>query len=203
MDPYLVLAFVLLVFVLLFGGLTLLRREPLSARFAAETLLVGGAILGLSWLLRRPWSPVLFFVILYLVAMRARLVTEVANLLAQRGRLPAALRLYELALRLATDSATRATVRVNQGAALLLGRRLPLAIAALQEALAGPGLGIKQEAACHYNLGLAYLRQGETGLGQAELREVGELLPGSIYARHAELALRSRSEGGEAPPPQA
>ncbi len=192
MDRYLLLLLVLLLFILFFGSLSLLRREALSSRFAFETLLVGGLILGAARALQAPPSPILFFVVLYVLGMRARLLVEVANALARRGRLAAASRVYAVAFRLATSRTDRGIVLANQGAALLLAAQLAEAIAVLQQALApASGLGIKQEAASRCNLGLAYLRRGETGLGRVQLHEVIDLLPGSIYAQRARQALQA------------
>ena len=123
MDPYLVLLAALLLYVLVFGGLSLLRREPLSARFAIEALVVGGVILAF-------------------------------------GR-------------------------------LLVGGRVPEAITVLQEVLQHTGsLGIKLEATSRYNLGMAYLKQGQVGRARAQLTEAAELLPGSVCARQARRALK-------------
>ncbi len=203
MSPYLVPLLVLLLFVLLLGVLSLLRREPLSARAAAEVLAFGGGVILLCWLLRLRLDPVLLFALIYLVAMRARLVVEVANALARRSQLRQALRLYGLASRLAPDGPTYLTVLANQGAALLLARRLPEAVTVLQQALERPGLGAKAEAACRYNLGLAYTRQGERGLAQAQLEQVAGLLPGSPFARQAGRVLEAlRSEPRESSPPE-
>lgn len=190
MNPYLVLVLVMLLFILLWGSLSLLRREPLSARLAIEALLFGGVILGVGGLLQSPPAPVLFFVALYVFTMRVRLLVDIGNALARRGRLAAASHVYMLALRIATVPADRLIVLANEGAALLLGGQVPEAIAVLQEVLApGASPGIKLEAACRCNLGLAYLRQGQLGLGRGQLREAIDLLPGSIYAQRARHAL--------------
>ncbi len=194
-GPYVVLAGVLLLFILVFGGLSLLRREPAPVHFAVESLITGAVILGACWVAQAPPTPLLFFAVLYLLMMRARLLVDVANVLARRGRLGASLRLYGLALRVATDRATRGMVLANEGAALLLGGRVAEAIGALEQALSW-GLGRKVEAATRCNLGLAYLRQGEAGRGRAQLGQAQELLPGSIYAERARLALQQADGDG-------
>ena len=200
MDPYLVLVFVLLLFVLVVGGLRLVRREPLSSRHAGEILAIGAVLLGLARLLGIS-SPVLFFVVLYLVSMRVRLLVDVGNKLAMSRRSEAASRLYGLALRLAVNPLERLIVGVNQGAALLHEGRVAEAIAVLEGVVSSPSsLGIKLEAACRCNLGLAYLRQGQVGRGRAQLQETIDLLPGSIYARRAYLALQQLE--GPAPEPR-
>ena len=132
--------------------------------------------------------------------MRVRLLVDVGNRLAVSGRSEAAGRLYGLALRLASNSLDRLIVGANQGAALLHGGRVVEAIAVLERVVSSPSsLGIKLEAACRCNLGLAYLRQGQVGRGRAQLREAMDLLPGSIYALRAHLALQ-QFEGPAAEP---
>jgi tetratricopeptide (TPR) repeat protein len=190
MDPYLVLVLVLLLYILLVGGLSLLRREGLSARYAGELLLIGALLLGAARLVRVP-SPVVFFVALYLVSMRVRLLVDAGNRLAMGGRAAMAERMYGLALRLATNPLDRLIVGANRGAALLHRGQVPEAIASLEKVLSSsPALGLKLEAACRCNLGLAYLRQGQVGRGRAALWEAMDLLPGSVYARRAQMALQ-------------
>jgi tetratricopeptide (TPR) repeat protein len=191
MDPYLVLVFVLLLFVLLFAGMSLLRREPPSWRWAAEVLVSGAVILLAARAAQAPPSPLLFVVALYLLAMRVRILIDAGNLLASRGRLAAASRLYALALWLATSPTDRSAVWANQGAALLLAGQVPAATAILEKVLSSPlELGIKLEAACRCNLGLAYLREGRVGQGRAQLHEAADLLPGSVFSRRARFALQ-------------
>jgi hypothetical protein len=194
-HPYLVLLFVLLLFVLLFGLGSLLRREPLSGRWAVEVLLSGGVILLVARIAQAPPPPVLFFMALYLLTMRARLLIDAGNLLASRGRLSFASRLYALALRLATSPLERLMVLANQSIALLQTGHMATGIAALEGILSSPApLGAKLEAACRCNLGLAYVRQGQVGRGRALLHETVELAPASVYSSRALSALR-RLEG--------
>lgn len=201
MDPYLTLILVLLVFVLLQGGLSLLRREPLSGRQVTEALLAGVVILAIARLAGAPPPAVLFFIALYLLTMRARILVDIANSLARQGRVKVAGRLYDLALKLATVPVERLTVRANQGALLLQQGQVDQAVGVFEDVLKVPAaLGVRLEAACRCNLGLAYLRQGRVGLGRAQLHETVDLLPGSLYAQRARLALR-RLEAEE--PPQA
>ena len=191
MDPYLVLLAALLLYVLVFGGLSLLRREPLSARFAIEALVVGGVILAFGRAFQAPPSPILFCGAVYLLTMRVRLLVDLGSALAQGGRLRAAFRVYEVARRVAVDRTDRLIVSANQGAALLVGGRVPEAITVLQEVLQHTGsLGIKLEATSRYNLGMAYLKQGQVGRARAQLTEAAELLPGSVCARQARRALK-------------
>jgi tetratricopeptide (TPR) repeat protein len=191
MGPYWVLVFVLLVFVLLFAGMSLLRRERVSWHWVAETLLSGTIILLAGHVAQAPPPPLLFVLALYVLAMRVRLLVDAGNVFAARGRLAVASRLYALAHGLATNPLDRLIVRANQGAALLHAGQLAAATAALETALSSPAaLGIKLEAACRNNLGRAYLRQGQAGQGRAQLHEVLDLFPGSLFARCAQRALQ-------------
>jgi tetratricopeptide (TPR) repeat protein len=188
MDPYLLLVVELLLYVLVVGGLSLMRREAGAYRLAGEALAWGVVLLGLAWVLRMPW-PLLYLVALYLVTMRSRLLVELANALAAQRR-PAALGRDDLALRLAGNPVDRALVRVNQGAALLHSGQVAAAAELLRELLGRPGLGLRLEAACRCNLGLAWLRQGQTERARAELARAIDLMPGSPYAQAARFALR-------------
>jgi len=55
-------------------------------------------------------------------------------------------------------------------------------------------LGIKHEAACHYNLGVAYQRKGEMSQAVREFKTVLEVWPVSEYARRASMALERQSQ---------
>jgi len=195
MDPYLLLALVLLLFVLAAAGPSLLAKERMAWRQGVEILLWGGALLGAAWLTRIA-SPLLYLLALYLVTMRARLLVEVANALAMRGR-RGAQPLYALAGALALNPLDRAVVRVNQGAALLHTGQVAGATRVLEELLAGGQLGNRLGAACRYNLGLAHLRAGDCDGGCSLLRQAVDLMPGSIYAQRARLVLQRLAEADD------
>ncbi len=195
-----------LLFIVLFGGLSWLRREGLSGRFAVEALiltLIGG---GLTALTNFPTHPVAFLFVLYLVTMRARLLVDVGNLLAQRGQFAQADRLYTLAMRLWPDSASRLIVQVNQGVSCLQQGTLDEAIAVFKDVLqkAGQGyLGVRYEAAAHYNLGVAYRRKAMEAQATAEFNAVLDTWPVSEYARSARAALQhGRHKEKPAEPPR-
>jgi tetratricopeptide (TPR) repeat protein len=188
MDPYLLLVVVLLLYALAAAGPSLLGRERLAWGQVAEILLWGIVLLAVAWLARIA-SPLLYLLVLYLLTMRVRLVVEVANALAAR-RQPGAQPLYALAGALALNPMDRAIVRVNQGAALLHNGQVAQATGVLEGTLRGGRLGNRLGAACRCNLGLAYLRAGDRERGRALLRETVDLLPGSVYARRASIALR-------------
>lgn len=199
LDPYLLLLLVACLFVLAFGVLGFMRREGLSVQFAVETANLTAILVGGSWLIGLPLNPFLFLIILYLVTMRSRLVVDVANALVRRGRRDAAFRTYDLALALWPDAASRLIVQTNRGAALLHEGKVDDAIAGLEGVLSDSQrarLGIKYEAAAYYNLGYAYELKGEDALSVAQYNKAMEALPGSLYARAAQSALKRRKQQG-------
>lgn len=199
LDPYLLLLLVACLFVLAFGVLGFMRREGLSVQFAVETAILTAILIGGSWLIGRPLNPFLFLIILYLVTMRSRLVVDVANTLVRRGRKEAAFRTYDVAMALRPDDASRLVVQTNRGAALLHEGQVDDAVAALEGVLSDSQrarLGIKYEAAAYYNLGYAYELKGEEALSVAQYNNAMEALPGSLYARAAQSALKRRKQQG-------
>ncbi len=195
MNPVLLTPLVGLLYILIFGGLSLLRREGLSNQFALEGLAITAAAAFFSLATGIPLHPILFLVILYLVTMRARLLVDAGNFLASRGRREAALSIYGWALRLWPNRASRAVVLINRGVVELQQGRLEAAIGSLEEALRAREhgrLGLKYEAACRYNLGLAYGRSGRESEASRELNEVMDLFPTSIYGQQASRALQER-----------
>ncbi len=192
MHPTLLLLLVGLLYILVFGALAYFRREGLSLRFAYESLALTLLVCALS-LAGVDIPPVLFLLLLYLLTMRVRLLVDLGNLYARQGRFPFANRIYALAARLWPDAANRLIVRVNQGTARLQQGALDEAIAAFKEVLqeAGAGsLGLKYEAAAHYNLGLAYRRSGQETLAVGEFRRVLDVWPVSECARRAQACLK-------------
>jgi len=195
LDPYSLLLLEACLFVLAFGALAYVRREGLSVQFALESIVLTVVLVGGSWLAGRPMNPFLFLIVLYLVTMRARLVVDVANMLVRRNRHTFAFRLYDLALALRPDASSRLIVLSNRGAAQLYTGQVEEAIATLEGVLAArekSRLGLKYEAACRYNLGYAYEQKGDEVQSVAQYNEAIELLPGSLYARAAQAALKRR-----------
>jgi tetratricopeptide (TPR) repeat protein len=196
-DPYLLLLLIACLYALVYGGLGWVRREGLSIQFALEVAGLTALLVGGSWLAGFPLNPFLFLFLLYVITMRSRLVVDAANLLANRGRYEMAHRLYRLGLAWWPDATSRAIVRVNQGAAHLRCGQVDAAIDTLQDVLNGdsqPQLGIKYEAACRYNLGYAYEKAGEEAKAVSQYCETIELLPGSLYAKAAQAALKRRQK---------
>ncbi|MBC7261510.1 MAG: tetratricopeptide repeat protein [Chloroflexi bacterium] len=195
MDPYVLLVFVALLFILGFGGLSWLRGEGLPGRFAWEALGFTGATLLISWAVKVPISPILFLILVYLFTMRARLLVDLGNVFSTRGAYNQALSLFHLALRLDSDAFSQAIARINMGVVWIRQKRFEEAIALLSDVLAhiphGRG-GPKYEAACRYNLGFAYLRTGQDAKAVEQFNKVIQLLPNSLYARSAEAMLQRR-----------
>ncbi len=182
-----------LIYIVGFGGLMVLRRQGLSARFALEGL----ALTALATVLTYAWpaiSPLLFLAVLYLVTMRVRLLVDVGNLFGNRGDYSRALALLGLALRLGPDEAGRRIVLINRGVVELRMKTPEAARRTLEEALAGEQvrLGALYLAAGFYNLGLAYRRTGNNNEAVRYLRRAIEIFPGSPYARAAARALEER-----------
>jgi tetratricopeptide (TPR) repeat protein len=197
LDPYLVLLLVGCLYALVFGFLGYTRREGLSTQFLLEVVVLTLVLTGVSWLLHNPLNPVLFLAILYVVTMRSRLAVDLANILARRERYDLAFRLYRLALAWWPDAASKLIVQTNLGAAQLYGGQVDTAIdtlSAVMEAEKRPRLGIKYEAACHYNLGFAYEKKGEKAEAMRQYNEALDALPGSVYAQAAQKGINRLRE---------
>ncbi len=199
MSPAVLIALIGLLYLIGFGGLSFLRRQGLSTRFALEGI---GLILLAEVLLAAsvPLHPLVFLVVLYLVTMRGRLVVDVANWMAQRGHSDRAFALLRLALRLGLDDVTRQIVLINRAVMELRSHNPEAAYTTLQEALAyRPMLpGAYYLAAGYYNLGLACRRTGRESEAIRYFNQAMDTMPGSIYAYGARQAL---GKGAEQSPP--
>lgn len=194
-DPDLLLVLVGCAYILAFGALSFMRREGLSIQFAVEAIAVTAALVGVGYLLGRPPSPLVLLILLYLVTMRSRLLVDLANVFARRDRYSPAFSLYGLALALWPDASARLTVLANRGAAELHSGRADAAVQTIESVLDEknrPRLGLRYEAVCRYNLGLAYQTQGGEDLAVEQFNQVIELLPGSPAAQAARAALKRR-----------
>ncbi len=195
LDPNLLLLLTACLFILVFGGLSLIRREGLSVQFVVEAVVLTALCIGGAWLAGIGLSPFVLLILLYLVTMRSRLVVDLANLLARRGQYAPAFRLYRLGLAWWPDFPSRLIVLANQGAAELHSGQVEAAIRTLEgllEADKRSSLGLKYEAAVRYNLGYAYEQRGEDAKAVAQYNEAIDLLPGSLYAQAAQAALKRR-----------
>jgi len=194
-DPTLLLALITGVFVVLFGGLSVLRREGLSAQFALEAVGIAGLLVGGAMLLGVSISPIVFLLLLYLGTMRSRLLVDLANLFAQKAKYAVAFRIYDASLALWPDMTSRLIILSNRGAAELRSGQVERAIRTWEGVLAQEvrgSLGLRCEAATRYNLGLAFERSGQVAKASEQYNEAADLLPGSPFARAARAALERR-----------
>jgi len=200
-NPYLVLLLIALLYILAAGGLSALRREGSSLQFAVEVIVVAGLLVILSLVTGQVIHPVPFLIVIYLLTMRARLMVDLGNLLARRGHHHQAANVYSLALRLKPDGPSRQIVRLNQAVHQLQQGQLAQATTMLEHLLAGPQhhLSPKYEAAARYNLAVAHRRQGSEAKAVVEFNKVVDVLPGSLYASRAQMALE-KGKRQKAPP---
>ncbi len=198
MHPSVLILLVGLLYLLAFGALSFIRRQGLSVRFAVEGLII--TLVGV-FLVRAavPVHPALFFLALYLITMRVRLLVDVGNWFSSRGQGNLALAIYRFSLRLGPDQVSRLIVLINRGVALLRMNRPEEAYATLSQALADEQArpGAKFMAAGYYNLGLACRRTGREAEAIRRFNEAIDALPTSVYAYAARNALRSRSDHSE------
>jgi tetratricopeptide (TPR) repeat protein len=198
MNPHLLILLVALLFILVFGGLPVLRKEEPSLRLAVEVLVFTSLSLGVSLLTGLSLNPVLFLIFLYLIVMRCRLLIDLGNLLSSRGYHQLALSVYRLAMRLEPDFPIRLMALISYGAVLVRMGALEEAIRILEEVLekGRERLQPKHESACHYNLGVAYLRLGRESRAVREFNETIDAWPLSPYAQGAKAALERRRSTG-------
>ncbi len=198
MNPHLLNIMVGLLFIVVFGSLSLLRREGLSLQFALEVLGITALIEIITLLVGTAINPIFFLLFIYLISMRSRLLVDLANLLSARGRQRDAVKSLQLALRLFPDRNTRLVVLVNMGI-IQLRRKNPKSAQSLLESVleesADGGLSMKSESACYYNLGLALQRQGKDAEAVHQFNKAIDAFPTSIYGKAAQRALEQRKRG--------
>jgi tetratricopeptide (TPR) repeat protein len=197
MDPYLLSLLIACLYIVVFGGLSLLRREGLSVQFAVEAIVLTALLVGGSYAIGIPINPILLLVVLYLVTMRSRLIVDLANLLARRRNYGAAFKLYQLGLAWWPDTSARLIVLANRGAAELHSGEVDTAIKTFQAVMDSEQrsrLGIKYEAATNYNLAYAYEQAGEGSKAIAHYNAAIDTLPGSLYAKAAQAALKRQKK---------
>ena len=107
MNPHLLILTIGLFFIVVFGGLSLLRREGLSTQFAYEVLGMTVLTALVAYLTNIPVNPLLFLVIIYLILFRGRILTDLASMLSNQGRQKYAINLLQFALKLHPDRSTR------------------------------------------------------------------------------------------------
>lgn len=197
MSPPTLLLLVGFCYILVFGGLSWLRREGLSLRFAVESVVITLIVAGLAAFTPFQMDGVFLILLLYVVTMRVRLLVDLANYFARRGRRDRAAAVYDLAYRLGPDTAGRLILDINRGVLNLQEGHLDEAIALLKGVLeqAGGGfLGAKHECAAHYNLAVAYERKGMDAQAVVEFNAALDTWPSSEFGRRAAAALQGRSK---------
>jgi len=198
MNPHLLILLTALLFILIFGGLPVLRKEGLSLQLAVEVLVLTGLSIGASLLTGFRLDPILFLLFLYMIVMRCRMLIDLGNLLTSRGRHQAALSVYRLAMRLGPDLPVRLLALISYSAVLVRIGALEEAVRILEGVVekGGDHLQPKHESACHYNLGVAYLRMGRESRAVREFNEAIDAWPLSPYAQYAKVALEKRRATG-------
>jgi tetratricopeptide (TPR) repeat protein len=204
MNSYLLIVLLGLFYILVFGGMGVLRREGLSTQFAVESLIITGLVAAIAMLLNTTVDPILFLIFIYLLTMRGRLLVDIANMLSNRGRQKNAMSVLQWALRLSPDRSTKLVILVNMGIVQLRRKNPTSAISLFQDVLAvgeQGGLGVKYEAACRYNLGVALMQEGEEAEAARQFNEVRIIYPNSVYSKAAEEKIEQRQHKGRETPP--
>jgi tetratricopeptide (TPR) repeat protein len=192
MSLHIMIGLIGLIYIVVFGVMTVLRREGLSNRFAVESLVITAICVILVVLTAVQIHPVVFLLLLYLITMRVRILVDVANLFAGRRNYAQAEKIYDLASRMWPDQTGKLVIEVNHAILLLQRNQLDESVALFTSVLsqANKGfLGVKYEAAVHYNLGVAYLRKNNPSMATVEFNAVLDTWPASVYARRAQQAL--------------
>ena len=192
MDLRILIGLIGLLYIVVFGVMALLRREGLSIRFAVEAVVLTALAVILVWLTRLQIHPVWFLLLLYVITLRVRILVDLANIFARRGNYVQAEKIYALASHLWPDQTSDLIIKVNHAIMLLQKNQLNESISLFTDVLAQANqgyLGVKYEAAAHFNLGVAYLRSKNNSMATIEFNSVLDTWPASLYARRAQEAL--------------
>jgi tetratricopeptide (TPR) repeat protein len=202
MSLHIMIGLIGLLYIVVFGAMALFRREGLSTRFAVESLCITAIAIILVLLTPIQINPVIFLLLLYLITMRVRILVDLANSFAGRGNNLQAEKIYNLASHMWPDQTNDLIIKVNHAILLLQKNQLDECITLFNNILseANKGyLGIKYEAAAHYNLGVAYLRKENHTKATVEFNAVLDTWPASMYAHRAQKALERQRNKLEAP----
>ncbi|TFH37545.1 MAG: tetratricopeptide repeat protein, partial [Anaerolineales bacterium] len=135
MSFYLMVILIGFSYALLFGFLTYLKREGFSFQFTLEAIVITLLVSGVGFFSGSEVNPILFLMFVYLVTMRSRLLTDIANFLSGRGRQRDAVAVLQVALSLFPDKQTRLIVLTNLGIVQLLRKNPSSAEAILTSVL--------------------------------------------------------------------
>ncbi len=202
MSLYLMIGLIGLLYIVIFGGMALMRREGLSTRFAIESLIITAIAVLLVVFVGIPIHPVIFLALIYFITLRVRLLVDLANYFARRSRYTQAKRIYDFAHHVWPDPTSKLIIQVNQATLLVQEDRLTEAIDLFKEILDPKNqaaLGVKYECAAHFNLGVAYLRSESQSLATVEFNAAIDTWPVSEYARRAQKTLERLRNKGVAP----
>ena len=186
--------FIGLAYIALFGLLSKSRDEALSLQFAVEGLIITAG----GWLLVRSGvrvNPILFFFVIYTVTMRSRWLADLGNFLVARRRYRDAMIAFDLAQRLWPDALSRRIAEINQAVAFLRLGHLERARAMLEKVLESAdqaGLSPKHVAATHYNLGIIARVEGDDDRARQHFLQALEIGPHTIYGYGARQALQGK-----------
>jgi len=174
-----------------FEALFFIRQQGLSAQFAIEGLVITAASAAVAFTVL-PINVALFLAALYLLTMRVRLLIDLGNWFTRRHSFQRAFAIYEFALLLYPDPASRRAVLINRGLAELTMQKSEMAYHTFKEALSGGELrrGALYLAASYYNLGIACRRTGRDLEAIQCFNEAKSAMPNSIYAYASERALK-------------
>lgn len=203
MDLHLLIGLLGLLYILVFGGMSLLRREGLSIQFAVESVIITAVVVVLVVVFGIPIHPAIFILLIYVITFRIRIIVDLANIFARRGKYEQAEKIYALAYQLKPDQTSKLIIDVNKAIMLLQKNNLDEAIKLFTEILEQTEkgyLGVKYEAAAHFNLGVAYLRQNNQSKATIEFNSVIDTWPVSIYAQRAQQALNRQHKKDSASP---
>jgi tetratricopeptide (TPR) repeat protein len=186
------IAWIGLLYVLVFSGMSILRRERVSIRFVVESTCITAATYILVAYTPLQIHSAIFLLVLYGLTLRSRLLVDLANFFARSGRNKQADKVYQLASRLWPDETSKTIINVNRAIFLVQVNRLDESIALFTQLLNPEdkkNLSARYEAAVHYNLGVAYLRQNNHSLAEIEFKTVIDAWPTSPYAERSQRAL--------------
>lgn len=192
MSLHIMIGLIGLFYIVIFGGMGLLRREGLSIRFAVEAVCITALALILVVLTPIQIHPILFLLLLYVITLRVRLIVDLANSFARRGRYAQAQGIYNVAYHVWPDQTSKLIIMVNQATLYLHENKLNESIALFKDVLDQKNqssLGVKYEAAAHFNLGVAYLRSNNNSLASIEFNAAIDTWPVSVYAHRAQQTL--------------
>jgi tetratricopeptide (TPR) repeat protein len=186
------IAWIGLLYIVVFSGMSILRREKVSIRFVVESICITAITYVLVAYTPLQIHSAIFLLFLYGFTLRARLLVDLANFFARNGKNKLADKVYQLASHLWPDKTSKTIINVNRAIFLVQDNRLDESIVLFTQLLNPEDkkyLSARFEAAVHYNLGVAYLRKDDHSVAEIEFNTVVETWPNSPYAERSQQAL--------------